>query len=230
MTEINPRQTLDNQMKKLMDDTLILGNMVEQAVLGAVDALKRHDIAAAKRIYKGDKRINERRFMIEVDTVALIATQQPMARDLRVLSSLLELNTELERMGDYGKGIARIAIELDKLDPFPFPEELVEMAAAATEMLAQALDAFIQEDEKAAYEIPDQDSRVDKLYNKINHRLINLVAEDPESIDRANYIMWAAHNLERLADRVTNICERTVYVVSGEMIEFGKNLTVYTSS
>ena len=229
MSEIRNRQTFDRRLKKLTDDMLVLGNMVEQAVLRAVTALEKRDTRAARRVYENDRRVNERRFRIEEDTIVLIATQQPIARDLRMLSSLLELITELERMGDYAKGIARIAIELDKVEPIPFPVELNEMAAAATGMLNRALEAFVKVDVEAAYQIPELDERVDKLYNKVNRRLIQMVGKDPESIDRANYMMWASHNLERLADRVTNICERTIYVDTGEMIEFGKKLTVYTS-
>ena len=230
MNEIRNRQTFDRLLKKRLDDMLVLGNMVEQAVVRAVAALEKRDTAAARRVYENDRRVNERRFRIEEDTIVLIATQQPIARDLRMLSSLLELITELERMGDYAKGIARIAIELDKLEPIPFPHELTEMAAEATDMLNRALEAFVKVDVAVAYQIPEMDERVDKLYNKINRHLIQMVAQEPESIDRANYMMWASHNLERLADRVTNICERTIYVDTGEMMEFGKKLTVYSSS
>jgi phosphate transport system protein len=229
MTELKNRQTLDRLIKKLLDDILVLGSMVEQAVVQAVVALEKRDLSAAERIYAGDVRINKRRFQIEEDCLALIATQQPIARDLRVLSSILEVNTELERMGDYGKGIARIVRELDKFDPIPFPDELPRMAAAAIDMLNKALDAFLNVDEQAARAIPELDYEVDHFYDRINRRLIKMVGKDRSIIDSANYMMWASHNLERLADRVTNICERTVFVATGEMIEFGKHLTVYKS-
>lgn len=229
MTEIVNRATLDRQTKKLLDDLLSLGSMVEQAVVQAVAALKKRDLRAAERIYAGDARINERRFRIEEDCLALIATQQPIARDLRVLSSILEINTELERMGDYGKGIARITIEMGKHAEVPFPEELTRMAADAVDMLEKALSAFFHADEAAARAIPEMDEIVDKFYNRINRGLIKSIGSDPSIIDSANYLMWATHNLERLADRVTNICERTIFVATGEMVEFGKQLRVYKS-
>lgn len=230
MTELKNRQTLDRQTKKLLDDVLILGSMVETAVVQAVDALREHDLAAAARIYEADSRINERRFQIEDACLVLIATQQPIARDLRVLSSVLEISTELERMGDYAKGIARITIELDSHPPIPFPEELAAMATAATGMLNRALTAFQQADEHAALAIPDLDNKVDAAYNRINRSMIGLAGQSPSMVDSANYIMWAAHNLERLADRVANICERTIFIATAELIEFGKELRVYKST
>ncbi|MCB9134284.1 MAG: phosphate signaling complex protein PhoU [Anaerolineales bacterium] len=224
MTTItNTRETLDRQLRKLKEDILMLGSMVETATLDAAKALKTRDTKSAQRIYENDQWINEKHLQIENDCVMLIATQQPMARDVRFLASALEVSTELERMGDYAKGIARIHL-LIKDDPFTHPmTEITQMAETSTTMLHRALGAFVNNDLAAAREIPHEDDVVDELYNQFHHQLIEKMIENPAIIDRANYLLWAAHNLERLADRVTNICERTIYVNTGVLKEIGSS-------
>jgi phosphate transport system protein len=219
MSTITPRETLDRQIRELMDDVLVLGSMVEQATLDAVDALKRRDMEASRRVYAGDVQINEKRFALENDSITLIATQQPMARDLRVLAAILEVITELERMGDYAKGIARINIMMGEQ---PLVKPLIDvprMAEITVTMLHDALSAFVEGDADKAREIPPKDDEVDHLYNQVYRELITYMISDPSTIDRANYLMWVAHNLERMADRVTNICERTIYVATGKLME-----------
>ena len=183
-------------------------------------ALKGRDLTAARRIYAADISINEKRYAIESSCVTLIATQQPMARDVRFLAAILEIITELERIGDYGKGICKINLLLSEepLDPMIL-NELQQMANLGLDLLRRSLDAFVIGDEKAAREIPQEDSKVDDLYNQVYRQLMHQMTSDVTSIDRANHMMWAAHNLERMSDRVTNICERIVYVATGEMKE-----------
>ena len=219
MTTIAPRENLDKKISKLHDQILVLGNMVEQATLDAVKALKNRDLEAAKRVYAFDKQINKKCFKIEKACVALMATQQPVASDLRILASILEIATELERMGDYAKGIARICIKMDCQFPVKPITDLPRMAELATGMLHRALGAFVDADVDQATAIPKEDDQVDNLYNKINRALITYIFSDPSIIDRANLLIWAAHNLERMADRVTNICERTIYVATGKRKE-----------
>ncbi len=215
-----PRQNLDHKIKDLLDHLLLLGSMVEQATLDAVQALKQRDLATAKEIYANDELINEERFAIEDETMTILATQQPiMGRDLRVLASVLEVCTELERMGDYAKGIARIALIMGNQPPVKPLIDIPRMASIAVEMLHQALSAFVAADAEQARSIPQQDDEVDILYNQVNRELITYMIADPSTIDRANYLMWAAHNLERMADRVTNLCERTIYIATGEILE-----------
>lgn len=214
-----PRETLDREIHQLQDEMLVLGSMVEQSMLDAVDALKRRDIAASRRIYAADRQINERRFAIENATLIIIATQQPMAHDLRVLAAILEITNELERMGDYAKGIAKISVLLGDTSIDIPNREFTRMAEQTVSMLHRALASFIAEDVEAARSLPGEDDLVDEFYNKIYHILAKAMLANPEIIDHANYLMWAAHNLERMADRVTNICERTVFVATGEMIE-----------
>ncbi|MEE4195974.1 MAG: phosphate signaling complex protein PhoU [Anaerolineae bacterium] len=213
------RKTLDRKLRELQDQILLLGNMVEQTTLKIVDALKNRDIIAAKKIFLGDDEINSRRYAIENAIVIVMATHQPFAHDLRLLVGMLEINTELERMGDYSKGIAKIILQLDKEEVWiPF-DELQKMAELGVEMLHKALGAFIAEDVSRASTIPLEDDRVDLIYESIYRELIHKMVDNPDKVDLLNYSLWIAHNLERFADRVTNICERTVYIATGETIE-----------
>ena len=214
------RERFDRQLQLLLDQVLVLGSMVEQSVLDSLDALKRRDLTTARRISNEDLKINEKRYAIESGCVTLIATQQPMARDVRFLAAILEIITELERIGDYAKGICKINLLLseESIDPVIL-NELQQMAKLGLDMLRRSLDAFVAGDEKIAREIPNEDNAVDKLYNQIYLKLVEQMIADTATIDRANHMMWAAHNLERMADRVTNICERIVYVATGEMKE-----------
>jgi phosphate transport system protein len=214
------RERFEQQLHTLLNQVLVLGSMVEQSVQDSVEALKRRDQAAAQRIYEADIKINQKRYDIESSCITLIATQQPMARDVRFLAAILEIITELERIGDYAKGISKITLLISEetIDPV-LVLELEQMATMGLDMLRRALDAFVAGDAATAREIPSEDSKVDDLYNHIYRKLMDEMTHDISTIDRANHIMWAAHNLERMADRVTNICERIVYVATGEMKE-----------
>jgi phosphate transport system protein len=214
-----PRETLDRQMHHLQDEILLLGSMVEQATIQAMDALKNRYLKAANRVYNNDRFINEKRYAIENAILIIMATQQPMAHDLRTLAAFLEVTSELERMGDYAKGIGKVTISLED-SPLPIPlHDLEKMAEIGISMLHDALGAFVAENAALAYQIPRQDDEVDELYNRVYHSLVSAMIANPEVIDHANHLMWAAHNLERLADRVSNICERTVFVATGELLE-----------
>jgi phosphate transport system protein len=215
-----PRETLDRRIQHLQNEILLLGSMVEEAVLNAVDALKRRDVDSAASLYDDDILINEKRFAIENAILILMATQQPIAHDLRLLAAMLEVSNELERMGDYAKGIAKVTMKLHQIDaPVPI-QDISRMADLAVSMLHRALGAFINEDIKIARQIPAEDDVVDELYKKVYHQVVKAMIENPDIIDYANLSMWVAHNLERLADRVTNICERTIFIATGEMMEF----------
>ncbi len=215
-----PRQTLDYQLETLTDNLLALGSMVEQATLDSIRALKQRDMVEARRIYKQDEIINAKRFEVETRAITTMATQQPIVgRDLRMLASVLEVSTELERMGDYAKGIARITLLMGSQPPIKPLIDIPRMAEIAVHMLHQALGAFVEGDADLARRIPEQDAEVDALYNQVNRELLTYMIADPSIINRANYLMWVAHNLERMADRVSNICERAIYVATGELIE-----------
>ena len=214
---INPRETLDREIKKQLDAVLVLGSMVEQATIDAVDALKNRDFKASRKLYAADQVINEKRYEIEQAVIILIATQQPMARDVRLLAGILEIITELERMGDYAKGIGRINLMIGEQELLKPLVDIPAMAETCTSMLHRALGAFAAGDVETAYAIPHEDDRVDELHNRIQKALLEIMVKDPSTVDQANNLMWAAHNLERFADRVTNVCERTIYIATGEI-------------
>jgi phosphate transport system protein len=210
-----PREKFQHDLHRLQDEVLALGAMAERAIAESVQALKQQDFAAARIIIDGDRLINERRYAIENETLTLIATQQPMAGDLRTLAAILEIATELERMADYAKGIANIAVMIGS-EPLIKPlVDLPRMAAKACDMLHRALEAFLRQDVDAARAIPKEDTQVDALYEQIYRELITYIMADPRAIDQATRLTWVAHNLERVADRVGNICERIVFSITG---------------
>jgi phosphate transport system protein len=173
----------------------------------------------SRRLIAQDRLVNEKRFAIEDEALVLIATQQPIATDLRVIAAMLDIAHELERIGDYAKGIAKINLLIGEA---PLIKPLIDVPAMATKartMLHKALEAFVQRDAEMARAIPDEDDEVDALYNQVYRELITHILEDPSTIEGANYLLWVAHNLERSADRVTNICERVVFTVTGQMAE-----------
>jgi len=216
----SPREHFDRAQQKLLNQVLLLGSMVEVAVQEAMQALQQRDFTAARRIYAADQKINEQRYAIELDCITLIATQQPMARDARFLAAILEIITELERIGDYAKGICKINLLMSEepVDPL-LMFNLQQMSERGLSMLHRSLGAFVSQDVAAARAIPSEDDTVDALYNQTYRNLLAQMTALPSSVDRGNLLMWAAHNLERMADRVINICERIVYVYTGEMKE-----------
>ncbi len=213
------RKSFESDIQHLKDELLLLGSMVEQATLDSVEALKKRDIEASRRIYDMDLKINAKRYAIEEQVMILIATQQPMAHDLRLLASILEVAGELERMGDYAKGIATINIRMGEQPLLKPLVDVPRMAQIGASMLHRALTAFVNEDAETARKIPAEDDEVDLLYNQVYRELMTFVLENPQNIERANWLLWVAHNLERLADRVTNICERAIFIVTGEIKE-----------
>jgi phosphate transport system protein len=213
------RKTFEIEIQQIKDDVLMLGSMVEQSLLDSVEALKKRDIHASEKISQFDGEINKKRFEIETQLMILIATQQPMAHDLRLLASSMEIISELERMGDYAKGIAKINIRMGDQPLLKPLIDIPRMAQKGADMLHRSLTAFVNEDLETARLLPVEDDEVDALYNQIYRELITFIIQDPKTIERANWLLWVAHNLERFADRVTNICERTVFIATGEMTE-----------
>jgi len=213
------RKTFESEIRQVKDDVLILGSMVEKALLDSVEALKARDVEAARKLFLQDTEINKKRFAIESHLMVLIATQQPMAHDLRLLASCMEIISELERMGDYAKGISNINIRMGELPLLKPLIDVPRMAQKGADMLHRSLTAFVNEDVETAKKLPVEDDEVDALYNQIYRELMTFVIADPKNIERANWLLWVAHNLERFADRVTNICERTIFIATGELTE-----------
>jgi phosphate transport system protein len=215
------RTTFHKRLREIQDDVLAMGSMVSKATLRSIDALKNRDLDLAQQVITDDKKINQKRFEIEEKCVELIATQQPMASDLRIILAVLNIISEVERIGDYAEGIAKIAIMIGDEPPLKPLIDIPRMAEQTVAMLRRSLDAFVNRDAEAAKKISAEDDAVDQLYDQVFRELLTFMAEDPKTITRATRLIWVAHNLERSADRVTNICERVVFVVTGKMEEIG---------
>ena len=216
------RDIYNRKIQQIKDEILLLGSMVEQAALDSVTAFKNKDLEAAKLIVEEDQAINDKRFAIENAIMILFATQQPLAHDLRLLSAMLLVSNELERMGDYAKGVANNTIRLAKADiPIPI-RDIEKMADLGVSMLHRALSAFVNENMELAIKIPEEDDFVDELFNKSYRAIVNAMIANPAIIDDASFLLWVVHNLERFADRTVNICERTIFIISGELLEMDR--------
>jgi phosphate transport system protein len=215
------RAAFHKQLREIQYDIMVMGSMCSKAIVRSVEALKNRNIELANQIIVDDQKINDKRFEIEEKCVELIATQQPMASDLRIITAILNITTELERIGDYAVGIARIVIIIGEEPSLKPLIDIPHMAELTVNMLSRSLDAFINRDAEAAKKIAAEDDMVDNLYDQVFRELLIIMAEDPKTISRATRLMWTAHDLERAADRVTNICERVVFIVTGKMEEIG---------
>ena len=214
-----PREDLDQQLNMLQQEVVTLAGVVEKAVRRAVDALKRRDLEASRQVVAEDDYIDQKRFEIEDRCVDLIATQQPMARDLRSIIALLHIGVELERMGDYAEGIAKISLMMGDAPPLKPLIDIPRMAEKATAMLRDSVDALLSRDLVKAQYVCQSDDDVDELYDQVYRELLFFMIQDPTTIERATYLLWVAHDLERIADRATNIAERVIFLVTGKMVE-----------
>jgi phosphate transport system protein len=215
------RTTFHKRLREIQDEIITMGSMAQKGISHSVTSLKNRDLIRAQEIIDEDKKINRKRFEIEEKCIQLIATQQPMASDLRIIVAILNIITELERIGDYAVGISRIVIMIGDEPPLKPLIDIPRMAEKTTDMLQRSLEAFINRDAETARRISGEDEEVDNLYDQIFRELLLFMAEDPKTVTRATRLIWVAHNLERSADRVTNICERVVFIVTGEMEEIG---------
>jgi phosphate transport system protein len=215
------RKIFERALKTLQDEVLEMAGMVENAITLSVEALKNRDMELAQQVIAGDKDINQKRFDIEEQCVELIATQQPMAVDLRVIIAILNILIDLERIGDHAEGIAKITIMIGDEPPIKPLIDLPRMAEKTCQMLREAMDSFIRRDVALAKKICDDDDEVDALYEQVFRELLLIMAENPKTIKEATRLIWVAHNLKRSADRITNICERVVFVATGIMEDIG---------
>jgi phosphate transport system protein len=211
------RTNFHKSLKEIQDELLAMGNMVEKGLLRSMEALKTRDIALAEKVIKDDMLIDKKRNEIEEKSIQLIATQQPMASDLRTIISVISIVAELERIGDHAEGIGKIVIMIGNEPPLKPLIDLPRMAEKTADMLHRALISFINNDAETATGIIAEDDEIDNLYDQVFRELLTFMMEDPRTITRATRLIWVDHNLERSADRVTNICERVVFVVTGKL-------------
>lgn len=217
------RITFERELQQQQDQLLAMGSEIEENLVKVVSLLTRHDVNGARQMVQADEWVNEQRINILMNCLTIIATQQPAGRDMRLLAATMEIAGELERIHDYVKGIARISLLIGEQ---PLPDFLTEilppMAEKAADMLRRAMDAFVRRDATLAREIPGDDDVVDALFQQAHRGIAGYIAEDPTRLERANFLQWAAHNLERSADRVTNVCEWIVYLATGQYAEMDK--------
>ena len=214
-----PRATYEQKIQDLRDQVVVMASMVDKAIARAVEALRTQDVALAREVRKADKEINRLRWEGEEKALAIIATQAPMAGDLRRIASSFVIFTELERMGDYAAGVAKIVMETAD-EPLLKPlVDIPRMSQVAREMLDDAITALMNNDPALAREVSIRDDEVDDLYDAIYRELLTYMMRDPGTINRATHLLWAAHNFERIADRITNVCERIIFIATGEFEE-----------
>jgi phosphate transport system protein len=216
------RTGFTQSLQELQDGVLTLGSMVEKAIGRAVESLRTQDAVLAQQVVDDDAKINDARWELEEAAINLMATQAPMARDLRRIAAVMHIVTELERMADHAEGIAVLTLRTADEPHLKPLVDIPRMADIARELLVEALDAYTEMDAERARQIARRDDEVDRLYEQVYRELLTFMISDPRTITRATHLLWVAHNVERIADRVTNICERVVFVVTGQIEEMNK--------
>jgi len=211
-----PREDFEKNLKGVEDDVVQLSNMVEKAIFKSIEALKERDISASQKVVDDDDVIDEKQQAIEDRCIDLIALEAPMAGDLRVLIAAMMVANELERMGDYAEGIAKISVSMGNLPPLKPLIDIPRMADKSVDMLRRSTQAFVNRDVESATAVILDDDEVDDIYDQVYRELLTYMTADPSTVQRATYLLWVAHDLERVADRTTNIAERVIYLVTGE--------------
>ena len=214
-----PRAEFDRDLRIVQDELLMMGSMVEKAIGRSLEALKNRDLLMAEEVVRDDDIIDDKQYEIEEKCIDLIATQQPMAVDLRTIVTVMHLAGELERIGDYAEGIAKISLMMGDEPPLKPLIDIPRMATMASDMLRRSLDAFVNRDVVSSMVVRNDDDGIDALYEQVYRELLTFMLGDPTVIRRATYLLWAAHNIERIADRTTNIAENVIYMVTGERID-----------
>ncbi len=212
---------LQSRIREIQDEVVAMGEMVTKAIDRCIQALKKRDLTLAHQIIADDENINRRRFSIENKCIELMSTQQLTGGDLRIMVAVLNIITELERIGDYAEGIANITIMIGEEPPLKPLIDIPRMGEITIEMITKSLQSFVARDVELAKQVVSMDSIMDALHDQIFRELITFMMIDPKTINRATRLIWVSHNLERAADRATNICERVVFTVTGKMEELG---------
>ncbi len=213
------RAVYEHQIRDLRDHVVSMASMVDKAIARAIEALEYQNVDLARQVRKDDKLINAARWEGEQNALLIIATQGPMAGDLRMIAAALQIFTDLERMADHAAGVAKIVVETADEALLKPLVDIPRMSLVAREMLSSSVTAFVEQDEALARRVAIRDDEVDDLYDQIYRELLTYMLADPSTINRATHLLWAAHNIERVGDRVTNICERVIFTITGENVE-----------
>jgi phosphate transport system protein len=215
---LQSRSILDKDLNNLRASILQMTSLVDTAIEHAMLALDQRDVALAQEVINNDQQVNQLRYDVEESSLQILATQQPMASDLRVVIAAIHLAVELERIGDHASGIARLVARLESEDEIDTLHKLPKMAKRARQMLRESVDAFINKDADSAKVMIGRDDKIDRQYNKLFKETLEEMQDDAY-IRRATFLLWAGHNLERIGDRTTNIAERVIFMTTGEFIE-----------
>ena len=211
------REHFAKQIEDVKHKVLRMGAMVENIISISVDALKNQDLELAKKVYAEDDRIDEIELEIEKECMSLLALQQPLAKDLRTIATVLKIITDLERMGDHAVNISKITLEIGKDKLIKPLIDIPKMAVMCQEMVRMSLDAFVKENVSLAEEAAGKDQQVDDIYEEIVKELLHIISEDSLNINQGTKLLFVGRFLERIADHATNICERLIYMVTGEL-------------
>ena len=204
-------------LKEIQDKVLVMGDMVSKEINRSIEALKTRDLKTAHRIIADDTKIDDLRFAIEDRCIELMGMMKLTVADRRAIVAVLSISTELERIGDYAEGIAKIVVMIGDEPPLKPLIDIPRMAELTVDMINKSLKSFVESDVELARHVVTMDTSVDGLYDQVFRELLTFMMVDPKTINRATRLIWVAHNLERAADRVTNICERVVFTVTGKM-------------
>lgn len=215
----NRREEFDLKLVGLEAEVEGLAYFVGETIQRSVEALKARDLAVSRQVIKDDDYIDQKQAEIEARCISLIATQQPVARDLRAIIALLHIGVELERIGDYAEGIGKISLSIGDEDTLKPLIDIPLMSQKATDMLTDSIDALLSRDTEKAKAVRDADDEVDALYDRVYHDLLEYMINDPSTVQRATYLLWVAHDLERIADRATNIAEQVEFLVNGSNLD-----------
>ncbi|MCH2309564.1 MAG: phosphate signaling complex protein PhoU [SAR202 cluster bacterium] len=209
------RADFENNLNLIQDEILELSSMVEHSILKSIQALKNRDVTSSQQVIDDDDLIDTKQAEIEEKCIQLIALESPVAGDLRIIVSVMMIAIELERIGDYAEGIGKISVLMGDMPPLKPLIDIPRMAENATKMLRLSIDSFVKRDPHTALDVCDLDDEVDNTYNQVYRELLTYMMADPATIQRATYLLWVAHDLERSADRATNIAERVLFLVTG---------------
>lgn len=211
-----PREDFERNLKLVQDEVILLSSMVEKAIFKSIDSLKRRDLESSQQVVDEDDAIDQKQEDIENTCIDLIALEAPMAGDLREIIAAMMVANELERMGDYAEGIAKISLAMGELPPLKPLIDIPRMADKAVDMLQRSIESYVNRDIEAAAEVFNDDDAVDEMYDQVYRELLTYMMSDPGTIQRATYLLWVSHDLERVADRTTNIAERVMFLVTGK--------------
>ncbi|MBN1888904.1 MAG: phosphate signaling complex protein PhoU [Thermoflexales bacterium] len=219
MSTLHLRSALEHELELVRQDILRMGSMVERAIERSIQALRDRDPDLAQQVINDDAQINAMRYKLEEACLEVLATQQPAAGDLRALVAALHIAVELERMGDHAEGIAKLTIRMVDQPLLKPLVDIPRMAEICREMISTSLTAYVNRDVELAKAVAARDDEVDALYQQTLRELLTYMIEDPKNISRATFLLWVTHNLERVGDRVTNVCERVVFMTTGQLKE-----------